>query len=266
MLAVMAVRRRLFLPRFLELQTDVMVIPSGSQSFRIFYTDIEQFQERVLGLAGQMIKPMKVLQMRTKERAFEINSRLLADSASYTAIKDFISSRVTPKEKPKIAEGGKYTFQCAYEGNGKIYNSIGEALWQVKTLHFRKPHYPYGIFRLPDFVVYDLAEREVYRIKLKHTFWRTVFEVFENGSVVCVIQRGSFLQTKYTFQFSSGAKWTFRLPLFSVFFSGISERGEKIRARLWSHNVWYVFIDAAAANPQLVAVLAFIHRERLRRN
>ncbi len=217
-----------------------------------------------------MIKPMRVLQMRTKERTFEINSRLLPDSASYAAVKAAISSRVTPrenpKEKPAIAERGKYTFQCAYEGNGKIYNSIGEALWQVKTLHFRKPHYPYGIFRLPDFVVYDLAEREVYRIKLKRTFGRTVFEMLENGSVVCVIQRGSFLQTRYTFQFSNGDKWTFRLPLFSVLFSGVSERGEKMRVRLWTHNVWYVFIDAAADNPQLAAVLAFIHRERLRRN
>jgi hypothetical protein len=54
--------------------------------------------------------------------------------------------------------------------------------------------------------------------------------------------------------------------LFTVYFRGWSETGEAIRARLWTHNVWYVAVDIKADSPQLMAALAFIHRERLRCN
>jgi hypothetical protein len=88
----------------------------------------------------------------------------------------------------------------------------------------------------------------------------------ENGSPICTIKLRSILRNKYSFDFANGQRWVFRVPLFTVNFSGVSETGEKIRVRLRSHNIWYVIIDAKADNPKLVAVLAFIHRERLRIN
>lgn len=253
--------RRLAFPKFLRLEQDSISIPKGflrSWIVKIPYAEIENGWERTSG-------SMNVLVLQVNRRTFEIHSMMLPDKASYVWVRDFVKSRFTPKaEEPKLAERGKYCFRCSYEGIGKIYNSIGEVLWQTKTLHFRRPHYPYGFFRLPDFVVYDSAEKEICRIKLKRRFGLAEFVMIENGVATCTIKQKSILRNKYTLEFSNGQKWVFRMPLFTINFSGISENGEKIQARLRAHETWYVLIDVVADNPQLVAALAFIHRERLR--
>jgi len=226
---------------------------------KILYADLEQTSEVKRGR-------MTTFYLRTKERTFEINSTLLPNMASYVAIRDFITSHVAPKEKnvPPI-EAGKYCFRCSYEGIGEIYDSNGGILWHFKTLH-KRPHYPYGLFRLPDFVVYDKAEKEIFRIKLERKWALAQFAMLENGSPVCIINQRSILRNKFTLNFRNGQKWVFKMPLFTVSFGGWSEAGEKIRVRIRTHNIWYVLIDTNVDSPQLAAALAFIHRERLRFN
>jgi len=254
--------RRLFFPRFLELGQDALSISTGffqARVTKILYADIQQTSEVKRGR-------MTTFYLRTKERTFEINSILLSNKASYIAARDFITSRVAPKEKiiPPI-EAGKYCFRCSYEGSGDIYDSNGGILWRFKTLH-KRPHYPYGFFRLPDFVVYDKAEKEIFRIKLERKWALAQFAMLENGLTVCTINQRSILRNKFTLNFTNGQKWVFKMPLFTVNFGGWSEAGEKIQVRFRSHNIWYVLIDAKVDSPQLVAALAFIHRERLRFN
>lgn len=260
--ALMGTVRRLFLPRFLELRQDMLSISTGffqARVAKILYADLQQTSEAKRGR-------MTTFYLRTKERTFEINSILLPNMASYVAIRDFITSRVAPKEKivPPI-EAGKYCFRCSYEGTGEIYDSNGGILWRFKTLH-KRPHYPYGLFRLPDFVVYDKAEKEIFRIKLERKWAFAQFAMLENGSPVCIINQRSILRNKFTLNFRNGQKWVFKMPLFTVSFGGWSEAGEKIRVRIRTHNIWYVLIDANVDSPQLAAALAFIHRERLRFN
>lgn len=260
--ALMGIVRRLFLPRFLELRQDTVSISTGFYQAKvkeILYADIEQTSEIRRGR-------MTTFYMLTKERPFEINSILLPDRASYIVVRDFITSRISPKEKvvPPI-EAGKYCFRCSYEGSGEIYDSNGGILWRFKTLH-KRPHYPYGLFRLPDFVVHDRSDKELFRIKLERKWSLGQFVMLEAGLPVCTINQRSFLRNKFTLNFSNGQKWVFRMPLFTVRFSGLSETGEKIRVGVRTHNIWYVSIDANADSPQLVAALAFIHRERLRFN
>lgn len=254
--------RRLFLPRFLELRQDALSISTGfyqAKVTEISFADIEQASEVKRGR-------MTTFYLRTKERTFEINSTLLPDSTSYIAARDFITSRVTQKEEtvPPI-EAGKYCFRCSYEGNGEIYDSNGGILWHFKTLH-KRPHYPYGIFRLPDFVIYDRADKELFRIKLERKWSLGQFAMLEGGQPVCTINQRSFLRNKFALNFTGGQKWVFRMPLFTARFGGLSEMGEKIRVGVRTHNIWYVLIDTNADNPQLIAALAFIHRERLRLN
>jgi hypothetical protein len=260
--ALMGTVRRLFLPRFLELRQDALSISTGffqARVAKILYADLEQTSEVKRGR-------MTTFYLRTKERTFEINSILLPNMACYVAIRDFITSRVAPKEKivPPI-EAGKYCFRCSYEGIGEIYDSNGGILWRFKTLH-KRPHYPYGLFRLPDFVVYDKAEKEIFRIKLERKWALAQFAMLENGSTVCIINQRSILRNKFTLNFRNGQKWVFKMPLFTVSFGGWSEAGEKIRVRIRTHNIWYVLIDTNVDSPQLAAALAFIHRERLRFN
>ncbi len=90
--------------------------------------------------------------------------------------------------------------------------------------------------------------------------------MLENNLPIGPINQRSFLRNKFTLNFTNGQKWIFRMPLFTARFNGLSETGEKIRVGVRTHNIWYVSIDAHAASPQLVAALAFIHRERLRFN
>jgi hypothetical protein len=260
--AFMGTVRRLFLPRFLELRYDTLLISTGFFQARITkipYANIEQTSEVKRGR-------MTTIHLRTKERAFEINSILLPNMASYVAVRDFITSRVKPKEKTvQPIEVGKYCFRCSYEGNGEVYNSNGEIIWRFKTLH-KRPHYPYGLFRLPDFVVYDKADKEVFRIKLEHKLALAQFMMLENSLPICTINQRSILRNKFTLNFTNGQKWIFKMPLFTVNFGGWSEAGEKIRVRFRSHNIWYVLIDTKADSAQLAVALAFIHRERLRFN
>lgn len=253
--------RRLIFPKFLEMGQDSLLVPRGfSQTSiqKISYADIEDSWETAHG------STTVTLNLHVKGRTFEINSIMFPDTASYVAVRDFVNSRVTPKEKTvQPIEAGKHCFNCSYEGNGEIYNSNGEIVWRVKTLHTR-PHYPYGLFRLPDFVVYDKADKEVFRIKLEQKWSLAQFVMVENGLPICSIKQRSILRNKYTLDFANGQKWVFRMPLFTVNFGGLSETAKKIRVRLWTHNIWHVLIDTNVDNPQLVAALAFIHRERLR--
>ena len=260
--ALMGTVRRLFLPRFLELGQDTLLISTGffqTRVTKIPYADIEQTSEVRRGR-------MTTFYLRTKERPFEINSILLPNMASYVAARDFINSRVAPKEKnvPPI-EAGKYCFRCSYEGNGEIYDSNGGILWRFKTLH-KRPHYPYGLFRLPDFVVHDKSDKELFRIKLERKWALAQFMMLENGLPICTINQRSILRNKFTLNFTNGQKWVFKMPLFTVNFGGRSEAGEKIHVRVRTHNIWYVLIDTKADSAQLAVALAFIHRERLRFN
>ena len=255
--------RRLFFPRFLELRQDALSISTGffqARVAKILYADIQQTSEVKRGR-------MTTFYLRTKERTFEINSILLPNMAGYAAVKDFVNSCVEPKEKivPPV-EAGKYCFRCRYEGIGEIYDSNGGILWRFKTLH-KRPHYPYGFFRLPDFVVYDKSDKEVFRIKLERKLALAQFTMLENGLPICTINQRSVLRNKFTLNFTNGQKWVFKMPLFTVRFSGLSETGEKIRVNGGrTHNIWYVLIDANVDSPQLVSALAFIQRERLRFN
>lgn len=258
--------RRFAFPRFLEVERDAISIPTGFfhiRTTKIPYADIVGTREIrhnsiVVSTAGFCLY--------LKGRGYSFSSTLLPDMTSYVAIRNFASSRLAEIEKTRVCqhqsvEGGKYSFQFSYAGNGAIYNSVGEVLWRVKTLHpNRSDQVPASKFYpLPDFAVYDTADRELFRIKSERRLPLAKFVMVGNGLPVCTIRQRSILLNKYTLDFANGQKWVFRMPLFTVNFGGLSEMGEKIRVRLWTHNVWYVLIDTNVDSPQLVAALAFIH-------
>ncbi len=258
--------RRLLVPGFLELGEETVSLCTGflqARVARIPYNDIEDAWEVVRG-------KMTILTLRTKERTFEIVSTLLPDAGSYAAVRDFINSRLTLREKSRVSqcqppEPGKYCIKCSYEGNGEIYDSNGEVRWRFETQHFNsRPRYPYGLFRVPDFVVYARDGIEAFRIKFQKKWALAQFVMLENGSPVCTIRLRSPLRNKYTLMFENAQNWVFKMPLFTVRFRGHSDSGKDMQVRMRSHNGWYVLVDPSADNPQLVAALAFLHRERLR--
>ena len=90
-LALVGGLRRLLFPRFIETGVDALSVCSGffqARITRVPYTGIEDTWE--------VARPgWSVLYVRTRDRRFEINSRLLPDMASYAAVRDFVRSHVT---------------------------------------------------------------------------------------------------------------------------------------------------------------------------
>jgi hypothetical protein len=205
-------------------------------------------------------------QLVTKGRTHGISSVFL-DRQSYTAVKDFLTSVVPSKKKAprKPGEGIQYCFHLPYSGSGAIYDANDEILWRTKSMHPTKPYkLPPRFIPLPDFAVYQSDGKERFRFKTERRLPRVRFVMLENGQPICMIRQRALLFTKYTLDFVNGPKWTVHVPLFTVNFRGESETGAKVRLRLWQHTQWYALIDESADSPQLVAALAFIHRERLR--
>ena len=265
--AVLSAIRRFFVTKYIEVEKDAIVLPYGflqAHEARLLYSEIEATRE---GRINSKLFGSRILTLRAGGREHSLNSMSLPSDEIYTAVRDFVVSNVKPKEKPKTAEPGLYCFQCAYEGNGAIYNSIGEVICRFRTEHFGRPRYPYGLFRTPDFVICDLEGKEVYRLKRE---FRPVFAKFlmsENGSRICTIKQKSVFRNSYVLEFQDAEPWTFRMPLFSAEFRGVSKSGLKVRVRVRrTHNIWYVQVDRDADKQWLVAALAFIHRERLRFN
>ena len=179
-----------------------------------------------------------------------------------------LGSKYNPDEpsseeiKPR-AHPGAYCFHCTGSGNGEIYDSAGKILWRFRTGPEKHFSSTYGLFQLPDFVVYDTAERELLRIRRERRL-PSQFVMLENGLPVCTISQRSIFLNKYALDFADGSRWTFHMPLFTVFFSGVSGSGASVRVGLDSHNVWSVLVDPGHDSLHLVFSLAFIHRERLR--
>jgi len=252
--------RRFVLQPCLAFSDDKLVLRRGRIPTEIPYSNIRGFQEARYGR-------MKVLKLLTKERLIEINSTLLPDIATFETIRDFLKMRVTPDTKPEPKIPGAYGLRCSYEGDGAIYDSNGELMRRFKTLHFGKPHYPYGVFRIPDFVMCDKAEKEIFRVKpMRRWMPLARFVMTRDGFPVCTIRLRSILRNKYTLEFTNGEKWGFHAPLFSINFGATSETGKSIRIRVKSHNVWFALLDPQHDRPELVCALAFLHRERLRFN
>ena len=267
LLALMLTVRRLVFPRFLELDQDALSVPMGFlrvRATRIPYAEVEWTRETAHFSAA-------VLSLRTRERAGEVISSFLPDAASYASVRDFLHSRLkkmAPVPRPRQpGDPRDYCLQCSYPGFGNVCDSEGRVFWQTAGQEERtRARYPYGLFRLPDFVVSDSGKQELFRIKRIRRLPMARFVMTQKGVPVGTIIQKSLFLNRYALDFAGGEKWNFRMPLFTVFFKGVSEAGGKVLVRLWSHNVWYVRVDAGCDTPELLAALAFIHRERLRCN
>ena len=164
------------------------------------------------------------------------------------------------------SEPMEYCIQCKFGSDGEIYNRESMILWRFRTQHqnVRRMFLP-ALFRLlPDFVFYDTAEQELLVIKCERRYPLSRFVMTANGLPVGTIRQRGILLNRYTFDFNGESEWSFHMPLFSVFYKGISDTGAEVRVRLARHDTWYVQISPNSDSLYLVAALAFIHRERQR--
>lgn len=162
-----------------------------------------------------------------------------------------------------MSEHEDYCFQSTFDGDGEIYDRANEIVWRFKSKGLKRRPANQGMFRSPVFAVYDAGERELLTINRDRMLPLARFIVVENGLPVCTIRQRSILFTKYTLEFDGGSRWNIHMPMFTVFFRGVSETGAKVLVRVRTRREWYVRISAGFDNLFMMASLAFIIRKKV---
>jgi hypothetical protein len=172
-----------------------------------------------------------------------------------------------PEKTPVVIKLHEYCFQCALDGNGEVYDRDSQILWRFKTLPKNSSYVLSSLsFKLfPNFYFLDNNLKELLVIKCEQRYPLARFVMFVDNFPVCVIRQRSILfKNKYTLEYNNGSRWFFQMPLFSVFYKGVSDTGAEVKVRLLRHDTWHVQIASEHDSPLLIAGLAFIHRERQR--
>jgi hypothetical protein len=116
-------------------------------------------------------------------------------------------------------------------------------------------------FNKPDFVIAGPDSKHEVIVR-RASFIPPVFNIVEAGRIIGTIRMRSMFRNKYSISIDGVNLWTFRMPLFTTGFYGVSSAG----AEIWvvvgpSKMEWYILIRAGVKEWPLVAALAFIHNE-----
>jgi hypothetical protein len=116
-------------------------------------------------------------------------------------------------------------------------------------------------FKKADFAIVEPGAREL--IIRRVSFIPPVFNIIEAERVIGTIKMISVFRNKYSISIDGVKSWTFRMPLFTIFFFGESSTGAEIWVQVGpSEKEWNVLIKPGVITTGLVAALAFIHNER----
>jgi hypothetical protein len=163
-----------------------------------------------------------------------------------------------------MVEPVEYGFRCTFDSNGEIYTRSSETpLWRFETLR-RNNRWVFrdGLFRLlPNFSFLDAAGDELFRVRCTRRYPVANFVMEADGSPVCALRQLSLLRNRYAFEFNAGARWTFRIRLFSIYGEGTCEGTAGFKIRMTRHDTWHVLVSPGFDSPQLVAAVASVHRE-----
>lgn len=161
-------------------------------------------------------------------------------------------------------EGRRYGISCSWNGAGEVFSYDENRV----ALKFRNDPVPtrmmYGLIRLPEFVVLNQDDLEVWRFRRTRRFLRQVFDICAGGNRVGEVIRLNAICRSYELYFANGKKWDLSLPLFTIGFFGTSSDGGRLLFWLKSHRLWQLVVDPKHDSTLLIASLAFIHREYLR--
>jgi len=120
---------------------------------------------------------------------------------------------------------------------------------------FRNP------FKKADFVVVEPDGRKLAIRRL--SFIPPAFNIIEAERAIGGIKMIGLFRNKYSISIEGVESWTFRMPLFTIFFFGESSAGAEIWVQVGpSEREWNILIKHGPNTTGLVAALAFIHNER----
>lgn len=163
----------------------------------------------------------------------------------------------------------EYRFRLTSEGNGEILPEGGDPLWNLTTRYGRYrrlyfPDNPLSVFFPPDCTITRTDGTETLTVTQQRRFPLPRFVIIRDGTPICILKQRSFLLNKYALEFSCGEAWLFHMPLFTVFFQGVSATGKIIQVREWTKQMWYARNETGDIDAEVLCALAVIHRERWR--
>jgi hypothetical protein len=173
-------------------------------------------------------------------------------------------SRFIAPDDDCVAKGTKLLSEIYRGGSrdGEMRDEADVIRWQYgrnkAALRWRLRH----PLSRPDFFVTELGTKSKLMIRRASRI-PSVFEIIEDGKAVGRIKTLSILRNKYSITIDDVRAWTFRMPLFTVFFFGESRDGAEIWVRVGpSERQWSILIKHGVVQRPLAAALAFIHNER----
>jgi hypothetical protein len=115
--------------------------------------------------------------------------------------------------------------------------------------------------RKPDFVFFERDERDALKIR-RVSLFPSVFNLLEEGNLIGTVRMSSVLRNRYSIELD-GVKWTFHMPLYTIYFSGESRTGTEVWVAMGPReSQWNILLAPGLPERSFAAILAFIHNER----
>jgi hypothetical protein len=146
-------------------------------------------------------------------------------------------------------------------GSGAVSDQHGFICWRY-GLHRTRHSWTLGNpLRKPDFVFFERDERDALKIR-RVSLFPSVFNLLEEGNLIGTVRMSSVLRNRYSIELD-GVKWTFHMPLYTIYFSGESRTGTEVWVAMGPReSQWNILLAPGLPERSFAAILAFIHNER----
>ena len=164
-----------------------------------------------------------------------------------------------------VARGAKFQSHIERRADGHsgmVRDEQGVIRWRYGNRESSPTDGDANPFNKPDFVIAEPSATNELIIR-RSSFIPSVFEIIDAGRALGTIRMRSIFRNKYLIDIDNLSSLTFRMPLFSVRFFGVSTAGIEIWVAVGpSEMEWNILIKPGTEEWPLLAALAFIHTER----
>ena len=144
---------------------------------------------------------------------------------------------------------------------GAVSDENGVVRWRYGPHRTRDSWTPGNPLRKPDFVFSERDEKDALTIR-RISLFPSIFHLLEADNLVGTLRMSSILRNRYSIELD-GVKWTFNMPLYTIYFFGESRSGTEIWVTMGpSESQWNILLAPGLPERPFAAILAFIHNER----
>ena len=175
-----------------------------------------------------------------------------------------VHNRAIAPDQDCVVRGAK--FRCRIDRGagghtGAVYDEHGDLRWRYGVRKNDRGRSWKNPLNKKDFVVADPQTGEEIFLR-RASFFPSSFTVNDARGLRGTVRVVSVLRNMYAIKLTSGRPWTYRMPLFTVWFWGETDESPEFWVREVTKMAWDILIRPGIENQPLMAVLSFIHVER----